>query len=301
MSVSSLSRATKLRYGGFYLPAAAFGYASVFAEEYVSIPFIGIGLEIYASLTVFSILVATIEHDLFRSTFGPTNTEPRPKDKSTVIKRLFYVLINEGRPSYYGDLGSLSRKIDPSLKRVIIVAIAGICTISLILLIPYSMWVLFQMTSPNNLFPAGLLFVQSVWVARFLLPSWWPNIYLTDFRTAPSVSNDVEEFAKVLVSSDILGEFEYEYRAENGGELLLKYESMAVNGEEERAVFAHIVTAFSGTVAKGEYPCRRLRATVMESGEPVAEYTINSGEARAYADGELQFEELLYSVIDGII
>lgn len=298
MSASSVSLASQLRYGGFYLPAAALGYASLKSDRELVIPYLDTEVGMYFLLAAISILAATIVHDILHSVFGPTNVEPKPKSETTAFRRLLYAIFNEGRPSYYSDLSELSRFIDVSRRRVLIVGIASTSALSLLVLYPYSMAVLFQYTDSTNLLPAGLLFVQAVWMVRFLTPSWWPNVYITDYRASPKIEDDIEEFAMVLVSSTVLGEFEYDYQTEDGGVLRLRYESLAENGEDERAVFEQIFTAFSGTVAKGDYPCRSLSAHVIESGELIAKYNVSSKQAREYADGELEFEELLSTVMN---
>lgn len=298
MSASSVSLGTQLRYGGFYLPAAAFGYVSLISDTYLKIPYLDVEVGMYLLLAVISVFAATIVYDIFHSVLGPTNVEPIAKSKATVLQRLLYAIFNEGRPSYYGNLGELLRLIEISGKRALIVGTASACTLSLLILYPYSVIVLFQHVDPSNLLPTGLLFVQVIWAVRFLTPSWWPNVYILDYRNTPKIEEDVEEFAMVLISSNIIGEYEYKYQTKEGGELLLQYESLAENEEDERVVFEQIFTAYAGTVAKGDYPCRRLNATVIESGESVAEYKVGSMKARAYADGELEFERLLSIVIN---
>lgn len=305
-----IDKISDLHFGGFYLPAVSYGYLSITStlNQSITVPLYGtFTIDIHLALCIITLVAAVLWHKLLESFTGPAGVLQRPIATETAYQRMFFTIYNRGRPSYYPKGYSLSEIFDARLDKIKLAKRRALLFITVILLgvalivsYPITTFLLYSTIPTEGIVPAVIAFMQGVWILQIVTDDWWPNLHTLEKRTRPALYNDIEEFVMFLYDFDVLGDFSYEFKTGEGGELKLSYETLAESPDDEIDLIGLILEAYSATLAKSSYPCRRLVVEVFNGDVRQGEFIVKTRDAQRFSTGELTFKEYLDSVISTI-
>lgn len=293
MSASIARTVEGLESGGYYLPALSLGYL-----HYTS------GADLFLYFSISSLIGAVLGHGVLKSVSGPKGREIFPVKKETVFQLIQLVLFGGGDPNQFeGSIRGVA-KVDKQVSnsRLVLLTIVFVTSFSTILSFPYSAYHLWTALPAESFIPGVLLFLEVVWILQVVTFPIWPNAYLLaqESNTKLEIEERMDEFQRWLSIDDSGPKLkELKYNSEEGGVLMLEYESEFSKSSQMRSEIEDVAFGFS-VFSQTPYPIQELVATITRDGHPIGDYRITASLAQGYDSNDISSDEYINKVMEDV-
>lgn len=293
MSASIIRTAEGLESGGYYLPALSLGYLYTIS-----------GNDLFLYFSISSLIGAVLGHGVLKSVSGPKGREVFPVKKETVFQLIQLVLFGGGDPNQFkGSIRGIA-KVDKQVSnpRLVLLIIVFVTSLSTLLSFPYSAYHLWTTLPGKSLIPGVLLFLEVVWILQVVTFPIWPNAYLLvqESNTKLEIEERMDEFQRWLTIDDTGADLkELKYNSEEGGVLMLEYESEFSKLSRMRDEIEDVAFGFS-VFTQTPYPIQELVATITRDGHPIGDYRITASLAQEYDSNNISSGEYISKVLEDV-